>query len=62
MIVPVCVYQQTVFWMGRNLGCSLGLGWPGRGWQGYSFLGVLEGMSSEAEACHSSKIVCLRLF
>ena len=34
----------------RNPGCRLGLGWPGRGWQGYSSLGVLEGTGSEAEA------------
>ena len=30
----------------------------GRAWQVYS-LGVLEGIGSEAEACHSSKIVWL---
>ena len=42
--------QRTVFWMGRNSGCSLELGWPGRGWQGYFPLGVLEGTTSEAEA------------
>ena len=52
-----CVSQWMVFWMGRNSGHSLGLGWPGRAWQGYSSLGVLEGMTSEEEACHSSKIV-----
>ena len=52
-----CISQQTVFCMGRNSGCSPGSGWPGRGWQGYPSLGVLEGTSSEAEACHSSKIV-----
>ena len=34
-----------------------GLGWPGTGWQGYSSLGVLEGTTSEAEACYPSKIV-----
>ena len=51
------VFQWTVFQKERNSGHRLGLGWPGRGWQGYSSLGVLEGMSSEAEACHSSKIV-----
>ena len=46
------------FWMGRNSRCSLGLGWPGRGRQGYS-LNVLEGMSSEAVDYYSSKIVYL---
>ena len=51
-----CISQQMVFWMGRNSGCSLGLGWPGRGWQGYS-LGVLERTGYETEACHSSKVV-----
>ena len=52
-------------WGGRrNSGCSLGSAWPGKGWQGYS-LGVLEGMSSEAEAAILPKIVQyldLRLF
>ena len=43
----------------RNSRSSLGLGWPGRGWQGHSSLGVLDGTGSEAEACHSSKIVYL---
>ena len=32
-----------VFWIGKNSGCSLGSGRPGRGWQGYSSLDVLEG-------------------
>ena len=50
------ISQWTVFWMGRNSGHSLGSGWPGRGCQVY-FLGILEGMSSGAKACHSSKIV-----
>ena len=49
--------QQMVFWMGRNSRCSLGWGWLGQGWRGYSSLGVLEEMGSEAEACHSSQIV-----
>ena len=40
-----------------DFGQSLGSGWPGRGQQSYSSLGVLEGTSSEAEACRSSKIV-----
>ena len=38
---------------------SLGLVWPGSGGQAYFSLGVLEGMESEAEACHSSEIVSL---
>ena len=50
-----CISQQIVFWMEGNSGRSLG--WPGRGRQGYSSLGVLEGRTSEAENCHSSKIV-----
>ena len=54
-----CISQWMVFWMGRNFRCSLGSGWPGRGWQGYSSLGVLEETDSEAEACYSSKIVYL---
>ena len=52
-----CLSQRMVFWMGRNSRCTIGSGWPGRGWKGYSSLGVLERMSYEAEACHSSKIV-----
>ena len=39
------VSQRMVFWMGRNSRRSIRLGWPGRGWQGYSSLGVLEGSS-----------------
>ena len=52
-----CISQWMVFWMERNLGHSLGLGWPGRGWPGCSSLCVLEEMTSEAEGCHSPKIV-----
>ena len=52
-----CVSYRMLFWMGRISWCSLGSGWPGRGWRGYSSLGVLEGTSSEAEACLSSKIL-----
>ena len=55
--VAACVSQWTAFWMRRKSGHSLGSGWPGRGRQSYPSLGVLEGTSSEAEACHSSKIV-----
>ena len=58
---PGCLGDRTsqwmVFWMGRNSGSTLGSGWPGRGWQYYSSLGVLNGKTSEAEACHCSKIV-----
>ena len=43
----------------KNSRYSLGLVWPGRSWQSYFSLGVLEAMDSEAEACHSSKIVLL---
>ena len=31
-------------------GAAQGLSWPGRGWQGYSSLGVVEGMTSEVKA------------
>ena len=44
-----------------NFGQSLGLGWPGRGWQSYSSLGVLEGMSSEAEFCSFCILCCFSL-
>ena len=57
--LPAFPGGQHVGWIWdgrRNSGHSLGSGWPGRGWEGYS-LGVLEGIGSEAEACHSSKIV-----
>ena len=60
-LAVVYIYQQMVFGMGRNSGHSPGSGWPGRGWQGYSS-SVLEGTGSEAETCHSSKIVDLTLF
>ena len=43
----------------KELKVQLGLVWPGRSWQSYFSLGVLEAMGSEAEACHSSKIVLL---
>ena len=55
---PACVPQRMAFWMGRNSGHSLKLGWPGKGWQVYSS-GVLQGTSSEAEACHSSIVMWL---
>ena len=44
---------------GKELQAQLQMGWPGGGWQGYFSLGVLDWMSSETEACHSSNIVYL---
>lgn len=52
-----CVSQNAMFWTGRNSGRSLGSGWPGRRWQGYSPLAGPEGTGSEAKACLSSKVV-----
>ena len=42
---------------GKELSMQPRMGWPGRGCQGYSSLGVLDRMSSDTETCHSSKIV-----
>ena len=49
------VSQRMVFLNGRrNSGSSIEL--VHREWRGFS-LGVLEGMGSEAQVCHSSKVV-----
>ena len=37
------------------------IGWPGRGGRGYSCLDIVEGMPSEAETCHFSKIVSFHI-
>ena len=47
-------FQRTIFLNGRGTP-EAALGWSGSWWWGFS-LGVLEGMGSEAEACHSSKL------
>ena len=52
-----CISQGMVFWMRRISRCSLRSSWPGTGWQVYSSLGVLGGVSCEADSCRSSKIV-----
>ena len=57
------VLQLPAFPEGQRLGWEKDLheqpriGGAGRRWQGYSSLSVLEGTGSEAEACHSSRIV-----
>ena len=54
---PPAFSQGWYFKWEKEFWAQPGLVWPGRGWRGYFSLGVLEGTGSEAEACHSSKIV-----
>ena len=56
LAVAICISQRYFKWK-KELWAQPRIDWPGRGWQGYFSLDVLEEMDSEVEACHSFKIV-----